>query len=280
MKRYLYLIVAVFMATVLAACHDDEPEIQTPDDAEDEVTRIEFPTEDVITATYAGNYAVIGPDNYDEATRYVIKRLSGTRYSYSPADDFIADDVRLVFLNNEALLSLEKPMVTQLKKVVENGGYIYVHKPNDFALVFLAVAVYDDIDDALAELRHGMPQSRCRADAEDAMEYDTYIMGPANRQLCLLDIYDGESTTIDVFDPETGEIKSEVYQPEMPSAYAYGRFAENIIEWMNENIEQSRASIFTRAGEDMLDNASEAHCRALEPNHKGRSHTYLHVQSS
>lgn len=254
MKRYSYVILSMFIAmTVLTGCHDDEPEIQEEDNA----TQIEFPTEDVITNTYAGNYAIIGSEDYDEATHYVLKRLTGARNSYSPTGGVIADDVRLVFINNDALLSLEKPMVMQLKKVVENGGYIYVHKPNPFAIAFLAIAIYADIDEAMDDLKQGCVRSKSRAETDAPISYDTYIMGPENRQLFLMDIYDGKTITVEMVDTETGEQTTEEYHPKVPDPYEYGRFAENIIEWLKEDFVRSHSRIFSRAGEDVLDNASD-----------------------
>lgn len=255
MNRFQLIIASLFVAMAFTSCHDDDPEINYAGDTD--VAPIEFPTEDVISNTYSGNYAIVGTGDYDEATRYVLNRLIGTRYSYSPTGDYVADDVRLVFLNNESLLNLERPMVEQMKKVVGNGGYIYVHKPNSLALAFLAIAIYGDIDEAMNDLKQGMPKSRSRAESDEPMTYDSFIMGPDNRQLCLMDIYDGKTTTIEIIDPETGDVSTEEYLPQMPDPYEYGRFAENIMEWLNENDIQGKSRIYSRASGEVLDNASD-----------------------
>ena len=277
MNRFQLIIASLFVGMSFTSCHDDDPEINYAGDVD--VAPIEFPTEDVISNTYSGNYAIVGTGDYDEATRYVLNRLTGTRYSYSPTGDYVADDVRLVFLNNESLLNLERPMVEQMKKVVDNGGYIYVHKPNSLALAFLAIAIYGDIDEAMNDLKQGMQKSRSRAESDEPMTYDSFIMGPNNRQLCLMDIYDGKATTIEVTNPETGDVSTEEYLPQMPDPYEYGRFAENIMEWLNENTEPTGKSIFSRASGEVLDNASDmkvivpcnVYSRAV---HKKESKTY------
>lgn len=256
MKKYLFFAISMFIVmTVLTGCHNDEPGIQ---DDDDDASKIEFPTEDIITGTYPGNYAIIGSSDYDEVTQYVLKRLTGASSSYSPTGDFIADDVRLVFLNNDALLSLEKPMVMQLKKVVENGGYIYVHKPNSLAMVFLSLAIYYDLDQALDDLKHGKLARRGRADTDEAsLECDSYIVGPKLRTLILTDVYTGLPIEIEIFNPETNDKVTETIKPKVPDAYEYGHIAENIVEWLNEDISTSKSRGLSRVNSDVLDTASD-----------------------
>lgn len=97
--KYLSLLIGGMMVLVLASCKDDE---LSPDFDEPEVN-ITIPTEDEVKTTVGKTYAVLG-EHFDEVTPYVMKRMTGQRYSYSPAATELADNVEIVFLDYDALM--------------------------------------------------------------------------------------------------------------------------------------------------------------------------------
>ena len=84
--KALSLLLAGMMAFGFASCKDDEfiPDIDEPG------VNIPISTEDEVKTTVGKTYAVLG-DQFDEVTPYVMKRMTGQRYNYTPADTEIAD---------------------------------------------------------------------------------------------------------------------------------------------------------------------------------------------
>lgn len=127
--KALSLLLAGMMTFGLASCKDDEliPDIDEPD------VNIPIPTEDEVKTTVGKTYAVLG-DQFDEVTPYVMKRMTGQRYNYTPADTEIADDVEVVFMDTKALTGMHKEMAYELKELYDRNGFIYMHKPMPWRL--------------------------------------------------------------------------------------------------------------------------------------------------
>ena len=117
--NHLFLLLAGMMAFGFVSCKDDELE-QAPDFNEPEVN-ITIPTEDEVKTTVGKTYAVLG-NHFDEVTPYVMKRMTGQRYDYTPADTELADDVEIVFLDYDALMEISEEMVYEIKEVFDRGG--------------------------------------------------------------------------------------------------------------------------------------------------------------
>lgn len=157
--KYLSLLIGGMMVLVLASCKDDE---LAPDFDEPEVN-ITIPTEDEVKTTVGKTYAVLG-EHFDEVTPYVMKRMTGQRYSYSPAATELADNVEIVFLDYDALMEISEEMVYEIKEVFDRGGAVYLHRPNALALMFFDLVMYDELDDFMAwleeQLKDGGAQTK------------------------------------------------------------------------------------------------------------------------
>ena len=237
--KALSLLLAGMMAFGFVSCKDDELE-QAPDFNEPEVN-ITIPTEDEVKTTVGKTYAVLG-EHFDEVTPYVMKRMTGQRYSYSPAATELADDVEIVFLDYDALMEISEEMVYEIKEVFDRGGAVYLHRPNALALMFFDLVMYDELDDFMAwleeQLKDGGAQTKAGGKS-NPLERDSYIIR-RNDHLDLRDIYNGEPVTIEktiVEETEDGteqtRTETENVTPDEPSDYEYGLFAEKVAEWLN-----------------------------------------------
>lgn len=243
--KVLSLLLAGVMAFGLASCKDDELE---PDPSPD--VNITPPTEDVVKTTIDKSYAVIGTD-FDEVTPYVMKRMTGQRYDYTRNDSYIADDVRVVFLDTKSLTGISEGMAYQVKKVFDCGGFIYLHKPNALAIAFLHMFVNEELDDFMEWMEENMGGGQTRTEQDgDPLTRDSYILS-LNCSLDMADIYNGrevtrETTIIEVDEngKEHTRTVTESFTPGEPTDYEYGLFAESVARWMNED------SPITRANDD------------------------------
>ena len=237
--NHLFLLLAGMMAFGFVSCKDDELE-QAPDFNEPEVN-ITIPTEDEVKTTVGKTYAVLG-EHFDELTPYVMKRMTGQRYDYSPADTELADDIEIVFLDYDALMEISEEMVYEIKEVFDRGGAVYLHRPNALALMFFDLVMYDELDDFMAwleeQLKDGGAQTKAGGKS-NPLERDSYIIR-RNDHLDLRDIYNGEPVTIEktiVEETEDGteqtRTETENVTPDEPSDYEYGLFAEKVAEWLN-----------------------------------------------
>ena len=243
--KVLSLLLAGVMTFGLASCQDDEMEFEPEPDVS-----IMPPTEDEVKTTVGKSYAVIG-SNFDEVTPYVLKRMTGKRYDYAMSDTYIADDVEVVFIDTDALLDLSEEMAYELKDVFDRGGSIYLHKPNSFALGIYKMLMDDVLDDFMEWLKEqleGGAKTRTELDG-DPLTRESYVMS-CNRDLDVADIYDGKPVTTQVIVTDslpdgTAQTRTEeqTFTPGEPTAYEYGRFAERIAAWINENGEPATRAV-------------------------------------
>ena len=209
--KALSLLLAGMMTFGLASCKDDEliPDIDEPD------VNIPIPTEDEVKTTVGKTYAVLG-DQFDEVTPYVMKRMTGQRYNYTPADTEIADDVEVVFMDTKALTGMHKEMAYELKELYDRNGFIYMHKPNALALAFFQMLVNDELDDFMEWMEEntggGKIDTRTAQDG-DPLTRDSYILS-RNSSLDMQDIYDGKEITREATVTEVDENgKEQFYFP-------------------------------------------------------------------
>lgn len=251
--KALSLLLAGMMAFGFASCKDDElvPDIDEPD------VNIAIPTEDEVKTTVGKTYAVLG-EHFDEVTPYVMKRMTGQRYNYSPADTEMADDVEIVFLDYDALMEISEKMVYEIKEVFDRGGAVYLHKPNALALMFFDLVMYDQLDNFMEWLEQNMNGGEALTRAGEKgnlLERDSYIIS-RNNHLDLRDIYNGKPVTIENVITEELEdgskqtrTETEDITPDEPSDYEYGLFAEKVAEWLNGTTK-------TRASDDEMLNSA------------------------
>ncbi|GAB6868564.1 hypothetical protein [Bacteroides rodentium] len=243
--KALSLLLAGMMAFGLASCKDDEidPGIDSPE------ANVPIPTEDEVKTTVSKSYAVLG-EHFDEVTPYVLKRMTGQRYNYSPADSYIADDVEVVFLDYDALLEISEEMVYEIKEVFDRGGAIYLHKPHSLALEFFKLILYDKLDDFMEWLEEQIKglDAQTKAEKKNVLERDSYIIR-RNSHYDMRDIHNGEPVTIEETIVEEAEDGNEqtrtvtgTITPDEPSDYEYGLFAENVAKWLNEENAKTRAT--------------------------------------
>lgn len=234
------------MVFVLASCKDDE---SAPDFDEPEVN-ITIPTEDEVQTTVGKTYAVLG-NHFDEVTPYVLKRMTGQRYDYTPADTELADDVEVVFLDYDALLEISEEMVYELKDVFDRGGAIYLHKPHAWALEFFELVLYDRLDEFMEWLEEQTKNEGALTKAGkkgNLLERDSYIIR-RNDHYDMRDIYNGDPVTVEkvvIEETEDGNEQThsvtETFTPDEPSAYEYGLFAESVANWLNESEVKTRTT--------------------------------------
>ena len=251
--KALSLLLAGMMAFVLASCKDDEltPDIDEPG------ANIPIPTEDEVKTTVGKTYAVLG-NQFDEVTPYVLKRMTGQRYNYTPADTEIADDVEVVFMDTKALTGMHKEMAYELKELYDRNGFIYMHKPNALALAFFQMLVNDELDDFMEWMEEntggGKIDTRTAQDG-DPLTRDSYILS-RNSSLDMQDIYDGKEITreatvteIDEIGKEQTRTVTETFTPTEPTDYEYGLFAESVAKWLNDDGVQTKTR--TNGGADL-----------------------------
>ena len=242
--KALSLLLAGMMTFGLASCKDDEliPDIDEPD------VNIPIPTEDEVKTTVGKTYAVLG-DQFDEVTPYVMKRMTGQRYNYTPADTEIADDVEVVFMDTKALTGMHKEMAYELKELYDRNGFIYMHKPNALALAFFQMLVNDELDDFMEWMEEntggGKIDTRTAQDG-DPLTRDSYILS-RNSSLDMQDIYDGKEITreatvteVDENGKEQTRTVTETFTPTEPTDYEYGLFAESVAKWLNDDGVQTK----------------------------------------
>ena len=242
----LSLLLAGMMTFGLASCEDDEME-PMPDSEES----ILPPTEDEVKTTVGKSYAVLG-GNFDEVTPYVLKRMTGQRYDYAPSDTYIADDVEVVFLDNESLMKLHETMAYEIQEVFNRGGSVYLHKPNALATAFFQMLMDDELDDFMdwMEENTGSGGGETRTDLDgDPLTRDSYLMS-RNRNLDVGDIYNGKPVTTQVIVTDSlpdGTVQTrteeQTFTPGEPTDYEYGRFAERIAAWINEGGEPATRTV-------------------------------------
>lgn len=251
MKTNLYLKLLLFlfagmMVFGFASCKDDE----LAPDIDEQGISIPLPTEDEVKTTVNKSYAVIGTD-FDEVTPYVMKRMTGQRYDYTPADTYIADDVEVVFMDTKALTGMHKEMAYELKEVYDRDGAIYMHKPNALALAFFQMLVNDELDDFMEWMEENTGSgAETRTDQDgNPLTRDCYLIS-RNRNLDVADIYNGKPVTAQVIITDSlpdGTVQTrteeQTFTPGEPTAYEYGRFAERIAAWINEGGEPATRTV-------------------------------------
>lgn len=242
--KALSLLLAGMMTFGLASCKDDE----IASDFDEPDVNIPIPTEDEVKTTVGKTYAVFG-EQFDEVTPYVLKRMTGQRYNYTPADTEIADDVEVVFMDTKALTGMNEEMAYELKELYDRDGVIYMHKPNALALAFFQMLVNDELDDFMEWMEEntggGKIDTRTVQDG-DPLTRDSYILS-RNSSLDMQDIYDGKEITreatvteIDENGKEQTRTVTETFTPTEPTDYEYGLFAESVAKWLNDDGVQTK----------------------------------------
>lgn len=232
----LYLMGLFAMSfLMLLSCSDDDKEwMPSPEELD---IREELPTTDQIETRLTRDVAVLGSD-FGPVTQKVLDRVTGMRHLLDPLNTTaISETVELIFMDETAMLRMERPTVMALKEAFQRGAILYMDKPNGLAAALFLIAMYDDIDNFFKPETRMAAQTR--AADEGAYPFDFFALRNDQSHLEAARLFDSqpiEQTSVNV---ETGESSTVTVTPSEPTDFEYGRFAESVAGWAEEVLNPS-----------------------------------------
>lgn len=219
---------------LLLSCSDNEE--WRPSDGDLDIKE-EMPTTDEIETRLTRDVAVLG-SNFDKVTQKVLDRVTGMRHLLDPLNTTaIPETVELIFIDETAMLTMERPTVMALKEAFQRGAIMYMDKPNGFAAALFTIAMYDDLDKFLQSDTRAAAMTRA---GEDVIHpYDFFAMRNDQSHLEAARLFDKQPIERTDVNEETGETSTVTITPSEPTDYEYGRFAECVAGWAEETLNPS-----------------------------------------
>lgn len=219
---------------LLLSCSDDEDWEPAPGDLD---IKDEMPTTDKIETRLTHDVALLGSD-FGQVTQKVLDRVTGMRHQLDPLNTTaIPETVELIFIDEAAMLTMERPTVMALKEAFQRGAILYMDKPNGPAAALFTIAMYDDLDKFFqSDMRAAVPT---RAGEEGMYPYDFFAMSNDQSHLEAAKLFDNQPVEQTSVDEETGETSTVTITPSDPTDYEYGQFAERVAKWAEEVLNPS-----------------------------------------
>lgn len=217
-KRYFRSILAdmvtvTIVGGTLTSCHDDEPQIEIPELENNDVT--EQPTVDIVETTVNANTTILASD-LDEMSSFFLKRLNMASVTHE-----LTDDTELLIIDDASATKILKDdaLFEKFEDFYYRGGLVYAHKPS-MLTAGLLIRLYEGVYDAEPEVIIPL--------------YDAWIFNIQGAQYCADDIHSTEPQTIEYEDEEGNRHTETITEPEKPTDYLYGRYAENAAMFVNQ----------------------------------------------
>lgn len=213
LNKHLHFIALLFIATSLASCQDEDPEII---DDQEVIEKELLPTYDIIETTVDA-MTVVCAEELDDISTLFINRLKNENIQQT-----ITEETELVIIDEKGATQFinDNEKYGQLENLYIRGGLIYFHKPAKLCAALVAriqLGVFNEIPEETI-----LPI------------YDVYILNINGSEYNVGDVYsDGrkETTYLD----ENNNLHTQIIEGiEEPNEYIYGRYAENAAKFVNE----------------------------------------------
>lgn len=234
-KRYFRSILSAMVTVTivggtLTSCKDDEPQIDVPELENNDVT--EQPTQDIVETTVNANTAILA-SNLDEMSSFFLKRLNQGNVTLE-----LNDDTELLIIDDASATKILKDdaLFEKFEDFYYRGGLVYAHKPS-MLTAGLLIRLYEGVYDAEPEVIIPL--------------YDAWIFNIQGAQYCADDIHSTEPQTIEYEDEEGNRHTETITEPEKPTDYLYGRYAENAAMFVNQVLDgpsNTSTKVISRGG--------------------------------
>ncbi len=267
--KLLAVLALVLQPFMLVSCKDDDIPNDVPGGEDDWIVQ----TEDVVETYLDGDIALVG-SHFDEVTSYILSRVCGQKFQIDFSSSSLPVTTRVLMIDDENMRNLSADDIDRLIVPAYRQGVIMcMHKPSDWKAAGVQMALWQvDHGTDGSETIEGSDQNVGRSafttrSTDDGMDYDDsssdlIAIKPGGLQFKLDDVYNPdekyESTIqitehIDESEPATRDSLITI-TPQEPTAYEYGRFAENAVKWINETQEEAlfraaRAGSLTRSAD-------------------------------
>lgn len=207
------IVILTMVGGTLTSCNDDEPQIEVPELENNDVT--EQPTQDIVETTVNANTAILA-SNLDEMSSFFLKRLNQGNVTLE-----LNDDTELLIIDDASATKILKDdaLFEKFEDFYYRGGLVYAHKPSMLTAALL-IRLYEGVYDAEPEVIIPL--------------YDAWIFNIQGAQYCADDIHSEKPQTIEYVDEEGNSHSETITEPEKPSDYLYGRYAENAAKFVNQ----------------------------------------------